>query len=331
MVARMEKRLEALRQFQSPFAPSVGLIGARLKSDQRRIVKDPIYVFGKGSSLTQALGSLYGEAAERDGLYLRHGDTIRTRMNGDLQKMDSVPADTVLHADRPEDLGSTGCAAHTDFEIAARSAIWELIERYAVQLWWTGQTHPISLDGAWSESAQLSAVVQSLRSGASLRRSTLFYSLPCPGPMRVVMARSEEVDGSEITIAFATADTMLQAAQRAALELMSVELEAADLKAGLLRGDLIEPGSDRALVARRQKALKTTHAKLFDTCSAAIPKDSPRVSSLSALAEALAIENLAILLVDLSRDDINLPTCRAMFEDPQLQPRFPKRPELSPL
>ena len=331
MIVRMEKRIEGVRQFHNPYAPNVGLVGARLKDDARRIVGDPIFVFGKGYSLSQALTGLYGEAAERDALYMRDGDGPRRRINADLEQVDSVAAREVLESGSPDDLGSTGCAAHTDFEVAARFAIHELVERFAVSLWWSGQVRPIRLDAKWSGYDGVEDHVQLLRHGARLDRRTTFFCLGCHGQVQVAMARSEAPDGAQIAIAFAAAETLAQAAQRAALELISVELETADLHAGLLCGDAVAPNSNRGLVARRQDALAQSHAHLFDASTGPVPRDCTRSRSLSELARDLAADGLSVLLADLSRDDINLPTCRAMFEDPTLQPRFPRGFELSPL
>ena len=331
MIARMEKNIEGLRQFLNPFAPSVSLVGARLKADDRRVNNEPIYIFGKGRSLGQALECLYGEAAEREALYLHHMDEFRTRFDVDLEPVDTVPASSVLHANAAGDLGSTGCAAHTDFEIAARFAITELIERYAFSLWWTGQCQPVCLDVSWSEHPGLEECVKRFRKDAKFTRKTSFFYLPCAGPIRVVMARSEIEKNREIAVAFAASETLSQAAQRAALELMSVELETADFRIGTLRGEFIATDSNRALVAKRQLAFATTHAHLFDGKQMDVPKNFPGRVSLSSLGNALEEVGLGILLADLSRPEINLPTCRAMFKDPNLQPLFPTDGELSPL
>lgn len=331
MILRMEKRIEGLRQFFNPYAPGVSLMGAKLKSDARRVVKEPIFVLGKGHSLSQALECLYGEAAEREALYMQSSDKTRALVKTNLMVIGSIPAEDVLQCGSPNDLGSTGCAAHNEFENAARFAVHELIERYAIWRWWAGDIRPTRLDAKWSGHAQIEDYVRHLRIGARIPRHTSFYRLGCDGPVQVAMARSEDLDGSQIAIAFAAAESLLQAARRSALELMSVELETVDLRAAILGGEEIAPNSNRGLVSLRQAALAQSHAHLFDAADCTLLADNHRICSLEALVDALSSVGLPVQLVDLSRDEINLPTYRAMFEDSNLQPRFPKGFELSPL
>lgn len=88
---RMTQKIEGLRKFTSPYAPGVSLLGARLKHNSERVFSQPIYVFGKGENLIQAHNSLYGEAAERDALYLRIADKDRSILNAELAALRQVP------------------------------------------------------------------------------------------------------------------------------------------------------------------------------------------------------------------------------------------------
>jgi len=327
---RMQQKIEGLRRFTSPYAPSIHLLGARLKQNSKRIFNGPIFVFGKGHTPSQALNSVCGEAAERDALYTRNDDEVRSILNVEMTVLRQVPADKVLLSGTPDDLGSSGCASHNDFDAAARLAISELIERHAALLWWQGNLRPIELVAPWSGQEEIDAYMQTLRREAVIARHTRQYCLGAFGPLRVAMARSEGRNGSEIAIAFAADDTLSGAVKRATLELTSVELEVADLCAALRTGEAFAPESNRGLVARRQEALASSHAHLFDAAQEPVAVDCPRPPSLVALGKQLSQEGLAIEIADLSRNDTKLPTCRALFEDPDLQPRFPKGYELSP-
>ena len=331
MVLRMENNIEAVRHFKSPYAPAVNFVGARLKSDESRVFKGPVYIAGKGLSLLQALQSLCGEAAERDAVFMRDTDETRRLLDANLAVSKTIPADQVLTQGTKEDLGSTGCATHTIFETAVFHAIYELIERYAAWHWWSGALAPTRLERNWPGYANITEYVKRLRRGSFVPRNTAFYCLGRYGPVQTAMTRSEAPDGSQIAVAFAASGTLGKAAQRAFLELLSVELETADLMAGKLNGAVIDRESSRGLVAARQDAMADSKAHLFDADTIDAPKDRDCASSAAVLIKSLLSDGYAISFADLTRPEINLPTYRAMFEDPALQPRFPGGFELSPL
>lgn len=331
VVARMENRVEAIRQFHSPFAPGICLMGARLKPDARRVTSEPINVFGKGASPSQALTRLWGEAAERDALYLQKDDDARAVLDGSLTATGTVSAVEVLQSGAPDDLGSTGCAAHNLLSRAAHLAVCELIERFAVLSWWRGQTRPVALMSNWSGHEPLMRGVSALRHGARAVRLTRFFSLGRHGAIHTVMARSGDLDGSHIAVAFAASDRLDHAARRSFLELLSVELEVAEIKATQAEGREIDRDSDIGLAVIRQEALRGTHAHLLHPQDAPIPKDADRPASIADVLTGLSDDGLQVRLIDLTREDTKLPVCRAMFASPDLQPKFPKGYELSPL
>lgn len=331
MVARIDNRVEAIRQFHSPFAPGLCLMGARLKPDARRVTTDPIHVFGKGASPSQALTRLWGEAAERDALFLQKGDETRMCLDETLTAVGSVHAQEVLLAGAPTDLGSTGCAAHNLLSRAAHLAVCELIERHALSAWWRSQSSPILMTTDWNGYEGLMNEVSALRQGARAVRSTRFFSLGRHGAIQSVMACSSDLDGTHIAVAFAASDRLDHAARRSFLELASVELEVAEIKAAKAEGSKIERNSDIGLAVARQDALAGTHAHLLEPQDTEIPKDVDRPASLAEMLAGLSDVGLQVRLIDLTRDDIQLPVCRAMFASPDLQPRFPKGYELSPV
>ena len=77
MVARTEYWVEIIRQCHNPFAPDLYLFGSRTNA--------PIRVFGKGSSQSRALTRQWGEAAEREAMYLQKGLGWKVVLNGTLE------------------------------------------------------------------------------------------------------------------------------------------------------------------------------------------------------------------------------------------------------
>lgn len=331
MVTRMEYRIDDLRHFQSPYAPRLRLIGAKLRPAPDQVFLGSASLFGKGSSLTIALNRLFGEAAERDAMLLRHGDTECAVFDQDLGKLGKIPAAKVREQNEAKGLGSTGCAAHTVLQAAAENAVCELIERFAVDLWWQGQGELVRLGSGWTEFESFKAYVVHLRREALAPRQTDVYSLGAFGPVQTVMARSCDPDGSQIAIAFAAGRRLEQTARRAVLELASVELETSELRASRQMDVPIERETTLGLIAARQKALAGSHASLFAACGAPIPPDVEAPRTVSALMVGLSDVNLDIRLVDLTRAETGLPACRAMFLDHSLQPAPPTGFELSPL
>ncbi|MDX8355319.1 YcaO-like family protein [Cognatiyoonia sp. IB215182] len=288
-------------------------------------------VFGKGSSLTSALTRLYGEAAERDAILMRLGDTDCAVLGRDLERLGQIPAAHVRMQNEATDLGSTGCAAHTILQAAAENAVCELIERLAIERWWRGQVEIVHLGPSWAEIDGFEAYVAQLRKEAIASRQTEVFSLGAWGPVQTVMARSRELDGGEVAVAFAAGRRLEHTARRAVLELASVELETSELRANRNIDARFERESTLGLIAARQEVLAGSHAALFDACGAPIPADVETPQTVGALLEGLANVDLDIRLVDLTRPETGLPACRAMFLDPSLQPATPKGFELSPL
>jgi ribosomal protein S12 methylthiotransferase accessory factor YcaO len=330
----MKSRVDALRRFRSPYAPSIWLLGARLVPDERRVLDQPIYVLGKGVNEQTALMRLYGEAAERDTLYQRKDDDTCQQIDIDLQGLGCVPAADVRLGCRDGAggrLGSNGCSAHNLMERAIHLAVAELIERKAVWQWWRGRVPAGRIDPMSLGLDGLAQEVSAARRGAVAPRETRFFLLRGSGPFQVVMARSTAPDGSEPAIAFAAALDVQRAAVSAFLELLSVELETADLHGARLRQEGFTRDSARGLVAARQEALSGSHASLFSAPDDVHHGQDASHWTLEQILSWYAENGEAILLFDLTRSDINLPTCRACFADRALQPVFPAGYDLSPV
>lgn len=324
--AFMASRLEAVRRFRSPYAPSFWAFGARLTDDDRRVCRTPIYVAGKGLSETEARLRLYGEAAERHALALQHDDDTRALIDANFATCGRIAARDVLIGPK-QGLGSSGCASHNLAAVAVRSAIAELIERCAVCQWWAQDVLPVALP----DDPLVQREVAAIRARAVAPRTTKFLGLRLSGPFKVVLAVSRAPDGTEPAVAFAASSDLARATRRAFLELLSTELETADLHGARLRGETVDRNTARGLVAARQHALTTTHkALLVSQDSAASPASSP-ITSLGQILEYYAEHGEPIEIVDLTRTDSNLPTYRAVFTIRDQQPRFPGGFDLSPL
>lgn len=76
-------------------------------------------LFGKGNLLLNALTRLYGEAAERDAILMRPGDTDCAIIDRNLERLGQIPAADVRVQNETMGLGSTGCAAYTELHAPA--------------------------------------------------------------------------------------------------------------------------------------------------------------------------------------------------------------------
>lgn len=334
MVSRMQPFLEGLREFRSPYAPQLVVLAARLTKNPDRLNEGDIYVAGKGVTVADAEKRLQGEAAERDALYLRHGDTERTCLNLLTETSRQIPAAEVMrsHPNAPDDPGSSGCAAHNLFEQAAMAAIGELIERRAVFLWWNKKAPARRLPGDWlTLQTELGAMISRARRGAKHPRYTRFFLLMDPSPIPVVTAWSSDADGGQIAVAFASGTSLDAAAGRAFLELLSVELETADLAYAKAQKQPFSKNSNRGLVEARQKAFQHSHADLFPSCATRVPDIAPPPKTPKHLLKICQTHGQAVELVDLTRVETGLPVYRAIYADRSLQPHFATGNELSPL
>ena len=331
MVFRMAKRVLDLKKLASPYSPPLRVIVGRLYLEGKPANNDTMYVAGKGLSDNEALVRLYGEAAERSSTLYKSDDGIRILMDETGSRSGSIPATKILMGEEITDLDSSGCATHNLMGLAIFNAVCELFERRAVYLWWYRSTSAKRLPETHPIIPELSKYVRAARTGALVHRETDFFLLTYDQLVHVVVARSASLDGTEVAIAFAANPNLQNAAKRAFLELLSVELETSDLQYARLTGTPYGRHSNRGLVAARQEALLTTHLDLFDVESSdGLELDFGEQNIGGMLSHSAAIGE-TILLADLTRLEISLPTCRAFFQDIDKQPRFPRGYELSPL
>ncbi len=291
----------------------------------------PVFVAGKGLSETDAMQRMLGEAAERDALLMRQGDADRPLMDAHGHSSGRICARRVLHCGAPGDLGSTGCSAHTQMRQAILNAVCELIERQAVLRWWQGDIPARPLTRALGQCSDVSAYLDGARDGAPLVRRTWLFRLEQPGLVHVVAACSTAPDGDQTAVAFAAGPALVATAKRALLELLSVELETADLAFARQQGHEVARDSARGLIAARQQAFRSTHRHLLDPDQDQARPDQVLPAALEQIMADCRARGQDILLADLTRSDIGLPTCRAFFKDDSLQPVFPKGFDLSPV
>lgn len=136
-------------------------------------------------------------------------DGRASRLPAALLFRDAVPGDAVL---------SLGCAAGRSVDAATLSALFELIERDALALWWRGGRQAAAVAGA-----ELDAAVAAMRAGETARR-TWFLDLTTDIGVPVAAALSCGRDGRGVEAGFAARATFQGAARAALRELAQMEL-----------------------------------------------------------------------------------------------------------
>ncbi|MCA0869668.1 YcaO-like family protein [Seohaeicola saemankumensis] len=331
VVFRMKERVKAIRAFRNPYAPGVHVVAAQLRPHGDRVDPRPVFVAGKGYCEADAMTRMLGEAAERDAVLKRLGDETRPLMNARGRTIGTVAASRVLQQGSARDPGSHGCSTHNQMHRAITTAVNELIERRAVMLWWHGGIGAARLPADLLAELRISSRLRDMRDGALEVRQTDLFRLEYPGPVHVIAARSRDLQGAQTAVAFAAGTDIALTADRALLELLSVEVETSDLAHARQTGQTVARDSARGLVAARQAAFETTHRDLFGDGPARFPEPPETGLSIDAILDIYRDRGEEILLADLTRPEIGLPTCRAYFRETALQPRFPGGFALSPL
>lgn len=122
---------------------------------------------------------------------------------------------------------STGCASGLSLSIATLSALYELIEREAAAIWWYNQIPRASVDLRSFNEPCLLAIEKFL---SAQGRKFYLLDLTTDWEIPTYAAVSHQADGTGILQAFATHHEPARAAQKAATELLQVQL--ADQQAG---------------------------------------------------------------------------------------------------
>ena len=321
MVSRILPVLSRGRQFTSPYAPRFLFLGAQVTGRYVKHLKYPLFVMGKGANPSIAQLRMCGEAVERVSINVEGANNVwrgHTLLRGET--IEILPS--VFFA-APYFIRSHGCACHNHVDAASTSAIAELWERRAVQDWWQGSCCLRILSQSHPQFEELSSYVSSARQGAVEMRETLFFLISGHRPVDVALALSRDRDGKQAALAFAAGTGSLSALFRRAFEeLLSVELETADLHRARLDGDVVVPGSNRHLVQERQRVL---HKRFSTELQGVVPFEfdqvtATRQSSTEELLRASEDAGAPIWLIDMTHKEIGVPTIRAVFERPDLNP-----------
>lgn len=319
MVTRILPALCDIRLFKSPYASEFCFIGARVSGALVSHLKAPLYVMGKGQTEKQAQIRLCGEAIERLSIQAEGANTVwkgQDPLGGHDQTVS--PKDYFGTSGR---LQTHGCACHNLLGTANLVAVAELWERRAVQLWWAGACTLRPLTAEHPLHADLTAHADLLRGKPVEWRETVFCLIEGDLPIDVAVALSWDKAGGQMAIGFAAGCSGRKPLfQRAFEELLSVELEVADLFRAHLDGDLIQPDSNRHKVAERQVALQARLPDELANARPLTPRSGSTETNLDTVLKSSEKLGARVLLVDMTHQSIGVPTVRAIFENPKLSP-----------
>jgi ribosomal protein S12 methylthiotransferase accessory factor len=135
----------------------------------------------------------------------------------------AVPANLCLRpsAGSGIQVTSLGCAAGETWQDAVRSALFELIERDAVALWWQGGMPLLQIPESFLDGAQSLLAKARQRSTG---RVTRFLALQSVGDVPAVCAISSAADGKAVALGFGAAGSFPVAAIKALMELLQMEV-----------------------------------------------------------------------------------------------------------
>ncbi|MGL4963496.1 MAG: YcaO-like family protein [Inquilinus sp.] len=216
---------------------------------------------------------------------------------------------------------SEGCAAGPTPDAAARSALFELVERHVVAQWWYGGRPARRLPPAL-----MAAALDRLRPEADTPwpRQGFALELDADGlPLAVVAAASISPVHGLVALGFAARPGRAAALEAAVLEMVQSEI-ANDLLFLRLRraGPAADPADQERLAAKRalrpEALLATVDGDV--TAGDVTDDDADGPDSLPGLLAALARRDLAIFQVDLT-GRAGIPVVKLL--SPELQPSSP--------
>jgi ribosomal protein S12 methylthiotransferase accessory factor len=229
-----------------------------------------------------------------------------------------VPADWCLRRDAqniklaPRTALSTGAAAGTSYESAASRALLELVERHAAFLWWEAgrQGAPVPLE--WPAIRDAVQLLGDLRQ-SSRERVTWLIDLTTELGIPSVAAVSFNGDGKGFACGTAARLTLAEAASAAIREMCQMELGLllATIKlreagpATLNETDLSHLDRGQKIDARDCVLVQPTGRPIKHT-------DHSPGSDLAEIRSIFANHGIEASLVDLTRDQLGLPTVHAL-------------------
>lgn len=253
---RLAAAAEDVFLLNAPGPGGVRLLGLRLHTAGLGLADaadEVIFAGGRGMDMRGAFESCVGEAFERLCLQGREPlsrsgpvPTVTARRLVDGIAVAVAAGDVYRHrsaarhgAELP---GSAGCGAAPTTAAAVRSGLMEVVERDAVALWWLGGL------AASAPPPAAMAVLDALRPPRPERPAWLL-DLTTDLGVPVVAALSGDPQGREIVTASAAGDDLVDAAARAAMELVQME-HAAELSRAKQRAGMPLAGGDRLWLDR---------------------------------------------------------------------------------
>lgn len=208
---------------QMPHAPGAFAFGALVDPASFGLTGPVAGTGGRGLTKAHAFESCMGETAEYlsflsapDDPRVAQDDTMEAR-GVPSDKVSRVPAGLVLRRfDKAAVTDSTGVGAGPTHEAARQSAMFEVVERDAVALWWFGG-HPgwaLDLPGVTALAAQI-------RDG---QRRVWFLDITTDIGVPTVVCLSSAPDGTDIVAGAASALSFEAAGRSALLETCQMEL-----------------------------------------------------------------------------------------------------------
>lgn len=227
----------------------------------------------------------------------------------------ALPADVVLFpesGDREILASSSGAAVRDTIDAAAAHALFELVERDAVAIWWYNRLVPRRL-AADDSAALLAAPLADFLADRS--RVTWHLVLDTDLPAAVVVAVSCRADGSRPAIGAAAKPSLADAVSAATLEMLQIEIAL-----GQMRAAAALPGAEPPPLlswSDAANAISTPYLLGSDE-----DRPAPTGGSVDALVTALVDGGIDVVIVDLTRPEIGLPVVRAV--SPHLRDWLPR-------
>jgi len=349
---RLAGRCRRVFRLASPLAPGAAMIGAELAPADFGLAahSQRFSLAGRGETLAEAFAGCFGEAAEALA-FLEWGDERRwpaapaaaQRLRpeemawlqgqlglaaaAELADEPWLPAELLpdgpaaalplrlcLRQAAPQDLPapSGGVAAGAEPARALAAALWELVERDAVALWWYGG-HPARAVSPEQRAAWgLAQLEGRLRAGAAAPRRTWFLDLTGEPDLPVLAALSDDGAGGPPAMGFAAAPEPAAAGRAALLELCQMELSQLliGLKLQQQGADALTP-ADRQSLGRQQRAAMLA-ARPPAASSPLAATAAPGHGPIAGPVASLAARGLRALAVDLGRPGLGMAVMRAV-------------------
>lgn len=225
----------------------------------------------------------------------------------------SLPANLCLRSLGNEGMepSSLGCAAGETREAAMRSALFELIERDAIALWWQGGVPPMNTpEAVLGETMTLLAKVRQANNG----RTTRFLGLQSIGDVPAVCALSFDSTGKSMAMGFGAAESFGSAASKALMELLQMEVgnRIVDLKVLRLGIEKLSLADQDIHERMRLLDVEMPPFNLSGTMALA-----PELSSTD-IAAKLGSLGVTVYAASICRDDADVPVVKLIA--PALQP-----------